>query len=129
MKGMWILSLGLGLVVACPTASMATVTRPDVKYTVSFTPTYVPSSWTSERGYLPQAAGKLTFGGKNALLGWMELYNEPRDAVRAKQGFLRGMGRGLANMVGDTIGGVVQLATFPITAIDVTLPEGGTDIL
>lgn len=35
----------------------------------------------------------------------------------------------MVNMLGDTVGGALHLATFPITAFDAPLPEGGTDVL
>ena len=104
----------------------------EAPYTLSLTKHYTPSIWTEQTGYVDRSREKCLFGGKNVLLGWMELYNEPRDAVRAeksKHSFFRGLGGGLVNTLGDTVGGALHIATFPITAVDVTLPEGGTDIL
>ena len=130
MRGHRILGAVIAISVVCPSAAHAMVSQAaEAKYTYSFTKAYTPSAWTQEMGYKKQAGGKFLFGGKNALLGWMELYNEPRHAARAKQNIAKGFGRGLLNTLGDTIGGVVHLATFPIRAVDVTLPEGGTDIL
>ena len=122
------LVLGLiALLIVAPGLSEAA--KSGAKYTLSLTHEYTPSAWTQETGYKEQMAHKFLFGGKNTLLGWMELYNEPRESIQAKQGFFRGMGRGLVNMLGDTVGGVLHVATFPITALDVPLPEGGTNIL
>lgn len=131
MRGSLKLGCLVALVMACPTMSMAMMEeeQPSVKYTLSATKAYTPSSWTAEDGYLDRAEHKLAFGGKNTLLGWLELYNEPRDAAREDTSVMRGMGRGFVNMLGDTIGGAVHIATFPITAVDVPLPEGGTDLL
>jgi hypothetical protein len=128
MRGRLIVGVTVGLLLALPAASHASKTE-GAKYTLSFTKQYLPSPWTEHDRYLPRAKGKLIFGAKNALLGCLELYNEPRDARRQNTGFMRGMGRGLVNMLGDTIGGVLHVATFPITAVDVSLPEGGTDLL
>jgi hypothetical protein len=130
MKIKVLLSVVVGLIVCFPARGFAE-TNPSGKFTLSFTDAYIPSEWVAQEGYLAQAKGKLLFGGKNALLGWLELYNEPRQAVREDQprAMLRGIGYGLANMVGDTLGGALHLATFPITAVDVALPEGGTDLL
>jgi hypothetical protein len=123
-------SLVIGLLVAAPVVGFAAEQAPEAKYTLSLTQDFTPSEWTDETGYVDRAREKLVFGGKNTLLGWMELYNEPRDAVRAENhSFWRGMGKGLVNMIGDTIGGAAHVATFPITAVDVCLPVGGTDLL
>ncbi len=129
MKRNWTLGMLIGLLVACPAALDAAEGHDGAKVTLSLTKAYTPSPWTAEGTYMDQAKGKLVYGGKNALLGWMELYNEPRDAVQEDSGFLRGMGHGFVNMLGDTVGGAIHLGTFPITALDVPLPEGGTDIL
>lgn len=120
----------IGTLIAYPVMGYATTNvGPGAKCTLSLTKAYTPSAWTGEARYIDQAKHKLLFGAKNVLLGWMELYNEPRDSVRAEQGFFRGMGRGLVNMLGDTVGGALHVATFPITAFDVPLPEGGTDVI
>ncbi len=125
------LTLVVGLLLASPLAASASemMGPAGARYTLSFTRNYTPSPWTVEEGYLHRAKDKLAFGGKNTLLGWMELYNEPRDMHRQQGSMLKGFGYGMANMLGDTVGGAVHLLTFPITAVDVPLPEGGTDVL
>ena len=128
MKSACRLAVMMGLLVAAPAMSFA-MEHVGAKYTLSMTHDYTPSSWTSEASYMEQSKHKLVFGGKNVLLGWMELYNEPRDAVRDHRGFVKGMGAGLVNMLGDMVGGAAHLITFPITALDVPLPDGGTDVL
>lgn len=118
-----------GLLMVVPTVAHAKEAVDGAKYTLSLTRNRIPSAWTQEAGYRARAKGKLLFGAKNALLGFMELYNEPRDAKREGRKLMVGIGHGLRNMVGDTVGGLLHLVTFPITAVDVTLPEGGTDLL
>lgn len=130
MKNRWILGTTMGLLMAVPSMGYAMERNGSgAKYTLAIGKAYTPSVWTSEARYIDRVKEKLVFGGKNTLLGWLELYNEPRDAVRANGRFLAGMGHGLKNMLCDTLGGAVHLATFPITAVDVPLPEGGTDLL
>lgn len=87
------------------------------------------SPWAQEMGWGNQARGKFVYGLKNVLLGWTELFTEPKDALSEGTNFFVGIGHGLWNGVGQTIGGVLHLVTFPITAIDVPLPEGGTQVL
>lgn len=87
------------------------------------------SPWASEMGWGNQAKGKFVYGVKNTLLGWTELFTEPRDAVTSGGNFFVGLGEGLWNGVGQTVGGVLHLVTFPIPQVDVPLPEGGTQVL
>ena len=129
MKRNWMLGMMIGLLMASPAVSYAGQQHDGAKVTLSLSKHYTPSPWTMQDRYVDQAKEKLIYGGKNVLLGWMELYNEPRDAVREDSGLLRGIGHGLVNMLGDTVGGAIHLGTFPITAFDIPLPEGGTDIL
>ena len=121
--------LMVGLLAVCPAVGNAMPSEAGAKYTLSMTKNYTPSEWTQKVEYTDRVGHKLLYGGKNTLFGFMELYNEPRDAMREKSGFLKGLGKGVINMVGDTLGGAIHLITFPITEVDVTLPEGGTDVL
>ncbi len=98
------------------------------KYTLSLRKDYTPSPWTSEVGYSNRAIGKLGFGVKNLLLGWTDLFIEPKEASDAGEGLLKGIGVGLKDAVANTLGGVVHVVTFPITGIDAPLPEGGTQL-
>ena len=123
------LGIVVGLLVVAPSLASANVPHEGAKCTLSMTKHYTPSPWTEQARYIDQAKQKFIFGGKNTLLGFTELYTEPREAMRAQEGFMRGMGRGMVNMLGDTLGGAVHLVTFPITCMDVPLPEGGTDVL
>lgn len=97
------------------------------KYTLSFTKDYTASPWTAETGWGTRAVSKLGFGIKNLLLGWTELFTEPKEASAEGRSVLGGLGTGLVNAVGNTLGGVVHLVTFPITGIDAPLPEGGVE--
>jgi hypothetical protein len=88
-----------------------------------------PSSWTQEVGWANQAKGKLIFGLKNTLLGWTELVTEPKEALNEGGNFFVGVGQGLWNGVGQTVLGAAHAVTFPITQIDIPLPEGGTQLM
>ncbi len=87
------------------------------------------SPWADQSTYGDKAVGKLKYGLTNTLLGWTSLFRTPVEEVQAGSNVFVGIGKGLWNGVGQTLGGVVHLVTFPIPAVDVPLPEGGTDIL
>ena len=87
------------------------------------------SSWASGATYGEQVTGKLKYGLTNLLLGWTELFREPMRASQAGENVLVGIGRGVWNAVGDTIGGAVDTVTFPIPQLDIPLPGGGTNLL
>ena len=87
------------------------------------------SPWADEITYSEQVVAKLKYGVKNTLLGWTSLFRTPAAEVEAGENIIVGIGKGVWNGVGQTVGGALQAVTFPITAIDVPLPEGGTDIL
>ncbi|MBI4354216.1 MAG: hypothetical protein HY595_03165 [Candidatus Omnitrophica bacterium] len=106
--GVWAVVLAL---VAAPTAAFAA------------------SPWASEATYVGKAKGKFVYGLKNGLLGWTEIFSEPAEAIQGGGNFFVGIGEGLFNGVGQTVGGALHLATFPIPQIDVPLPEGGTSLL
>ena len=105
-----VLVLALGLLVAPVLASAA-------------------SPWADGATWGEQAGGKLKYGLTNTLLGWTSLFREPVQASQAGENLFVGIGRGLWNGVGQTVGGILHLVTFPIPQIDIPLPEGGTDIL
>ena len=83
------------------------------------------SSWASGATYSDKAVGKLKYGVVNTLLGWTSLFTTPYEATQAGDNLFVGIGQGLWNGVGQTVGGALHLVTFPITQIDVPLPEGG----
>lgn len=87
------------------------------------------SPWADEPTYGQQAMGKLKFGLTNALLGWTSLIRTPVKASQEGENVLVGIGRGIWNAVGQTVGGGLHAVTFPLTTVDIPLPEGGTDIL
>ena len=68
-------------------------------------------------------------GASNTLLGWTDLFVEPKETMNAGGNFFKGLGVGLADGLANTLGGVVHLITFPLTELDAPLPEGGTQIL
>lgn len=118
----------VGALAAAPVAGEAAMME-GAKMTLSLTKDYTPSPWTSEVGWANRAKGKLAFGVKNTLLGWTELFMEPKKAIDSGDNFFVGLGMGLKNGVEDTLGGIVHLVTFPLTELDAPLPEGGTSLL
>ncbi len=83
-------------------------------------PAYAASPWAEKQGYWPKTGGKLVFGLKNSLLGWMTPWAEAKNPKYAKEwvGFSAGFGEGVIY----TAGGVSQLATF---FIPVDFPDMG----
>lgn len=124
-----VVAVGLVLaVVAAPAIGHAASDMSGAKYTLSLTKDYTPSPWTSEMGYSNRALGKLGFGVKNLLVGWVDLFTEPKEAVDAGENFFVGLGIGLKDALFNELGGAVHIVTFPITGIDAPLPEGGTTL-
>ena len=97
--------------------------------TLSLTKDYTASPWTHDTGYSQQAMGKLGFGVKNTLLGWTELFTEPKEALDKGDNFFVGLGKGLKNGIEDTLGGIVHIVTFPLPQIDAPLPQGGVSLM
>ena len=118
----------VGLLVASPAVGEATEMGGKMM-TLSLTKDYTPSPWTSEVGWANRAIGKLGFGVKNLLLGWTDLFVEPREASQAGGNVLQGIGVGVKDALENTLGGAVHLVTFPITCLDAPLQEGGTQLL
>ena len=105
-----VLVLGIGLLAAPLLASAA-------------------SPWADGATWGEKATGKLKYGLTNTLLGWTSLFREPVEASQAGENVFVGIGRGVWDAVGQTVGGAVHAVTFPIPQIDIPLPEGGTDLL
>lgn len=84
-----------------------------------------PSPWTQETTHKEKMLGKLDFGMKNLMAGWTEIFAQPYHAIQHKCCVVKGLGRGLYYAVADEIGGVLHVITFPITSVDVPLPNGG----
>ena len=121
------MSVGLGLVaivaMAMPSTSWAATTRS--RRANSARRSGPGSPWVNEEGWGSQATGKLVYGTKNTLLGWTKLISEPYAAHRDGRSVITGIGRGAMDAVGDTVGGAANLVTFPLTNVDVRLPDGG----
>ena len=93
-----------------------------------FAPVAFPASpWTEQKSYPSQIWGKLQFGLTNTLLGWVDLFATPNKYSNEGKNVWAGVGQGLVNTLTNTIGGALQLVTFPIPA-DLPLPNGGVDI-
>ena len=119
----------VGAVVANPMAAEAGDGMSGAKVTLSLTKDYTASPWTHETGWSNRAMGKLGFGVKNLLLGWTDLFVEPKEASQSGGNVLTGIGVGLKDAVENELGGAVHILTFPLTEIDAPLPEGGTQLL
>ena len=119
----------VGAVAAFPVVGEAAGAMGGAKYTLSLTKDYTASPWTQEMGWSNRALGKLGFGLKNTLLGWTELFVEPQETMQSGGNFFRGLGMGIKNAIENTVGGILHVVTFPITGVDVPLPEGGTKLL
>ncbi|MDP3921020.1 MAG: hypothetical protein Q8R76_09495 [Candidatus Omnitrophota bacterium] len=88
---------------------------------------FAGSPWTMESSYGDKAMGKLEFGIKNALGGWTEILTEPKATLDADENVLVGIGQGIWNAAFYTVGGLLHIVTFPITSLDVPLPQNGVD--
>ena len=86
------------------------------------------SPWMDKTTYGDKTVGKLTFGLKNTLLGWTELFKQPMDHAKDGKSFLAGMGHGILNTVTYTVGGVLHVVTFPFTSIDIPIPNDGVKL-
>ena len=120
----------IGALVAAPVMGLAAehsgkAMSSGALHTLSLTKDYTASPWTQEMGWGQRATGKLGFGVKNLLLGWTELFTEPKEAMDAGSNVFVGIGKGLKNAVEDELGGAVHLVTFPVTCLDAPLPQGG----
>lgn len=85
------------------------------------------SPWTMKNTNSEKMLGKLDFGVKNLLFGWTELISRPLHGVQDNgiQGGFEGLGNGLYYGIAETLGGALHVVTFPITNLDVPLPNGG----
>lgn len=121
----------IGVLAVCPAISYAAehadhgTASSATPITLSLTKDYTASPWTSEPTYGDRAKGKLVFGAKNLLLGWTELFTEPKEALDGGGNFFVGLGKGLKNGIENELGGIVHLVTFPFPQVDAPLPQGG----
>ena len=74
------------------------------------TPARAASPWAQETTYGGKTQGKLAFGLKNTLFGWMAPWAESRSPKYRSE--WEGFSAGIGEMVIDTGAGIVQLATF-----------------
>ena len=98
-------------------------------HTLSLTKEYTASPWTKETGWGKVAMSKLGFGVKNLLLGWTDLFTEPKKSMDSGDNVFKGIGIGLKDALENTLGGVVHIVSFPITNLDAPLPDGGVQLL
>ena len=81
---------------------------------------HAASPWAKETTYGAKTKGKLAFGLKNSLLGWMTPWAESGEAKYETEWV--GFSAGIGGMVVNTVAGVVQLGTF---FIPVDFPDVG----
>jgi hypothetical protein len=89
------------------------------------TTSFAASPWMEKTTYKEKMFGKLDFGVKNVLGGWTDIIRQPikynKDGKSAAEGFAVGVYQAIVN----TVGGALHLVTFPITQVDVPLPNNG----
>ena len=88
---------------------------------------FAASPWTEEKTYGDKMVGKLGFGLTNTILGWTKIFTVPNDYSTEGKNVWAGVGQGLIDAAVVTVGGAVQLVTFPIAA-DIPLPGNGVDL-
>ena len=91
------------------------------------TVTFAASPWTEKTSYGDKAVGKLEFGLKNLLGGWTELITQPKAHHKGTEIF-QSIGKGVWNTLVYTVGGALHVVTFPITNVDVPLPNNGVSL-
>lgn len=106
-------------------AGMAAPEEPNGLIKLTMSGEYVPSPWTAEYGHYNRAMGKFGYGLKNLCFGWLDLLLEPTEAASNDVSLVRGIGYGVKDSAQNMFGGFVHLMTFPITRLDLMLPEDG----
>ena len=86
-----------------------------------------PRKWHDEKLWIDRAWGKAMFGSWNFFLGWTVLMKEPYETATLGDNFFVGLGRGVVYGVADTAGGLLNVVTFPLTFLQIPLPEGGVE--
>jgi len=92
------------------------------------TSAFAASPWTEETTYGEQAKAKLAFGVKNLLLGWTDLFSEPEQYHADGRNVFAGIGKGMVDLVTNSVGGILHIVTFPITSLDIPLPDNGVQL-
>lgn len=88
---------------------------------------FAASPWTEEKTYGEKTVGKLAFGLTNTVLGWTKIFTVPNEYSNDGKNVWAGVGQGLIDATVVTVGGALQLVTFPIAA-DIPLPGNGVDL-
>ncbi len=78
--------------------------------------------------YLDEAQIKLTTGLSNVLVGWSDILAEPEAALENGTSPWKGLGKGFVDAFANTFGGLIQVVTFPLTQLDIPLPDGGVEL-
>lgn len=88
---------------------------------------FAGSPWTEKTTYAEKVNGKLSFGAKNLLLGWTDLFYQPHAAQKDGKNPWGAFGKALITAPLITVGGAVHFVTFPIP-VDVPLPHNGVQL-
>ena len=77
--------------------------------------------------YTQEIKEKLATGVTNTLVGWTDILAEPEKAVDKKESVMKGIGKGIVDAVLNTLGGVLQIATFPFPGVNIPIPDKGVE--
>ena len=88
---------------------------------------FAASPWATG-SYADQVKGKLSFGFKNMVLGWTQMFSVPQDYRTEGKNVFKGIGTGIINALLYTTGGALDFVTFPIPQLDIPLPGNGIQI-
>ncbi len=85
------------------------------------------SPWTKKTTYTEKMFGKLDYGVENMLFGVTHIITEPLHGINdgGLAGGFQGLATGTLHAVEYVGGGALHVVTFPITNLDVPLPDGG----
>ena len=89
---------------------------------------FAASPWTEQKTYKDKAFYKLDFGIKNLFGGWTEIVTQPWNHHANPGETAESIARGIYNAVVYTVGGALHIVTFPITNLDVPLPNNGVSM-
>ena len=95
---------------------------------------FAASPWTQETTYGKKVAGKLDYGVKNLLGGWLALLPCQSGCDMDKNAkpycpihCAKKLGMGVINAVAYTVGGGLNVATFPVT-VDIPILHDGIQL-
>ena len=86
---------------------------------------FARSPWTTVQDYGDQAVSKLGFGLRNILIGWQDIPVETYRSLEKGELVFIGLAKGTVKTLGRAVGGAAHVLTFPVTSVDVPLPENG----